>query len=66
MRRLGQNPSPKELEGMIRDVDADGEYACVSSNDEGQLDFGFYLVRLNVLCMVNSLKADTPVRRTPV
>jgi len=25
MRRLGQNPSPSELEDMIRDVDADGE-----------------------------------------
>lgn len=25
MRRLGQNPSPKELEAMVRDVDADGE-----------------------------------------
>lgn len=27
MRRLGQNPSPQELEDMIRDVDADGEHA---------------------------------------
>lgn len=25
MRRLGQNPSPSELEDLIRDVDADGE-----------------------------------------
>lgn len=25
MRRLGQNPSPNELEKMVRDVDADGE-----------------------------------------
>ena len=25
MRRLGQNPSPQELEDMIRDVDADGQ-----------------------------------------
>ena len=25
MRRLGQNPSPTELEDMIRDVDADGK-----------------------------------------
>ena len=25
MRRLGQNPSPQELEDMIRDVDADCE-----------------------------------------
>ena len=27
MRRLGQNPSPSELEDMIRDVDADGEFS---------------------------------------
>lgn len=25
MRRLGQNPSPSELEDLIRDVDADGK-----------------------------------------
>lgn len=24
MRRLGQNPSPSELENMVRDVDVDG------------------------------------------
>ena len=32
MRRLGQNPSPKELENMVRDVDADGELRKRNSN----------------------------------
>lgn len=31
MRRLGQNPSPSELEDMIRDVDADGKCSSKAS-----------------------------------
>ncbi|KAK2557632.1 Calmodulin, partial [Acropora cervicornis] len=38
MRRLGQNPSPKELENMVRDVDADGS---------GHIDFNEFLVMMS-------------------
>lgn len=38
MRRLGQNPSPSELEDMIRDVDADGS---------GHIDFNEFLVMMS-------------------
>ena len=30
MRRLGQNPSPSELENMVRDVDVDGGWSSLT------------------------------------
>lgn len=38
MRRLGQNPSPQELNDMIRDVDAD---------NSGHIDFNEFLVMMS-------------------
>lgn len=38
MRRLGQNPSPQELEAMVRDVDADGQLRMRNSKPINSLN----------------------------
>lgn len=58
MRRLGQNPSPSELEDMIRDVDADGEFSSKPSGFRLNNKTGIQVGKSLALVLIDELSVN--------